>query len=214
MIMEGAARIVVIDDHPIVLQGIRALLAETPTLEVVATAVSVDEAIAAVVREQPDLAVLDLRLGDALAPDVMERLLAACPSIKIAVLTAFGDAALLEACRVKGASALLLKETSGLDLVRALREVLAGGTVIDPRLDLNGSRQRAPMFVEGGYEKLSEREYDVLLLLARGMNTREIAAELALMPNTVRSYVQTVLGKLQSKNRVMALATARRLKLI
>ena len=70
------------------------------------------------------------------------------------------------------------------------------------------------LYREIGAQRLSDREYEVLRLLARGLNTREIALELALMPNTVRSYVQTVLGKLQSRNRVMAIATARRLRLI
>jgi len=210
-----ARRVVIIDDHPIVVRGVSAILAQSEEFTVVAAALNLREALDAVAAFQPDLAILDLRLGDVLAPDVMPRLLELAPHMKLVILTAYDDGALLESCLARGASAVLLKDASGLDLITALERVLEGGRVVDPRLTSRTYRQcEINLYEQGGFERLSAREHEILRLLARGLNTREMAAELSLMPNTIRSYTQAVLGKLQSKNRVMALANARRLRLI
>jgi DNA-binding NarL/FixJ family response regulator len=212
---ETAKRIVIIDDHPIVVRGVADILAQSDEFVVVATALNLQEAIEAVRNSQPDLAILDLRLGQELAPDVIPRLLEVAPDLKLAILTAYDDGALLASCLAQGASAVILKDASGLDLVSTLRRVFAGERVVDPRLASPAHRRSENgRYGEGGFERLSAREHEILRLLARGLNTREMASELSLMPNTVRSYTQAVLGKLQSKNRIMALATARRLRLI
>lgn len=208
-------RVVIIDDHPIVVRGISELLEGATAFTVAGSALNVREAVAIVAELQPDMAILDLRLGQDLAPDVMSLLKEAAPNIKIVILTAYDDGALLQGCLARGAGAVLLKDASGLDLIAALDEVLNGGQVVDKRLTSRGHRQiEQDLYEQGGFERLSDREHDILRLLARGLNTREMATELTLMPNTVRSYTQAVLGKLQSKNRVMALATARRLRLV
>jgi two-component system nitrate/nitrite response regulator NarL len=93
--------------------------------------------------------------------------------------------------------------------------VLNGARVIDPRFNAQARQDaRQEAYVEGGYQRLSDRELEVLRLLSRGLSTRAMAGELGLMPNTIRSYTQSILEKLQANNRVMALATARRLRLI
>lgn len=207
--------VAIADDHPIVLHGVRGILDEAPDFTVVGTAVSRAEAVKLCAERTVDILLLDLRLGDTLAPDFMETLADLYPDMKVVILTAFVDAALLEACLARGARGVVLKDASGLDLVGSLRSVAAGEVVVDGRLRASRSRRdEQERYLEGGFDKLSEREHEVLRLLSRGMNTREMAGELGLMTNTVRSYVQNILEKLQSRNRVMALATARKLRLI
>jgi two-component system nitrate/nitrite response regulator NarL len=215
--MEGLAarRVVIVDDHPIVIRGVMDLLAGSPGFVVAASATSPQEAIEVIRTQRPDLVTLDIRLGEELASEWVQRLLAVSPATRIVLLTAFDDRELIDACLDGGASGAILKDASGLDLVAALERVMLGEIFIDPRLSSRDLvSQRHSEYLAGGYSALSKREYQVLRLLARGMNTREMATHLSLMPNTVRSYTQTVLGKLQSKNRVMAVAKARQLHLI
>jgi DNA-binding NarL/FixJ family response regulator len=207
-----ASRVLLIDDHPIVLQGVRHLLAQTDEFEVVAEATTAEEGLASARREQPQLVVLDLRLGDQLAPDVCTRLHTAAPSARVLILTAFDDEPLVRACLDAGASGVLLKDAYGLDLVRALRRVLAGETVVDQRF---ASNLPARLSVgDAVYEPLTQREHEVLRLMAQGLVAKEIAAELSLTTNTVRSYTQSLLSKLHASNRIQALATAKRLRLL
>ena len=207
--------VAIADDHPIVLHGVRGILDEIPASALAGTAVSRAEAMKLCSDRNVDILLLDLRLGDTLAPDFMDALAELFPAMKVVILTAFVDPALLEACLGRGARGVLLKDASGLDLVSSLRSIAAGEIVVDSRLRTpRVEREDDGRYLEGGFDRLSEREHEVLRLLSRGLNPREIAAELGLMTNTVRSYVQQILEKLQSKNRVMALATARKLRLI
>jgi len=206
------SRVLLVDDHPIVLHGVRHLLAESAEFEVVAESTTANDGIAAAKREQPDLVVLDLRIADVLAPDVCTRLRSAAPGARVLILTAFDDDALLHACLKVGAAGVLLKDSHGLDLVDALRRVRNGETVIDKRLS-SGPRQLRDGDDEA-FEPLTQREHEVLRLMARGLIGKEIASELSLAPNTVRSYSQSVLSKLHASNRVQALATAKRLRLL
>lgn len=202
--------VLLIDDHPVVLQGVRHLLAEASDFEVIAECTSADEGLEVARGSQPDLVVLDLRIGDRLAPDVCFRLRRFVPGAKVVILTAFDDSALLQACLQAGAAGVLLKDTLGLELVRALRRVRDGEQVLDERLG------RPSMVQDGGelYEPLTPREHEILGLMARGLVGKEIANELNLAPNTVRSYAQSVLSKLHARSRVQALATAKRLRLL
>jgi len=207
--------VIVVDDHPIVVRGIIDLLADAHDFAVIASALTPQEAMAAIRTHKPHLVTLDLRLGEELASDWIGRLRAASPGTRIVILTAFYDGELIATCLAEGAAGVLLKDASGLDLVAALKRVLNGEIVVDPRLTSRQfAAERHNRYVAGGYDALTKREYEVLRLLARGMNTKEIAGSLSLMPNTVRSYTQAVLGKLQAKNRVMAVAKARQLHLI
>jgi DNA-binding NarL/FixJ family response regulator len=205
-------RLLLIDDHPIVLQGVRYLLTGSSEFQVVAECTSADDGVTAARREQPDLVVLDLRIADVLAPEVCTRLRSAAPLARVVILTAFDDDALLRACLNAGASGVLLKDAHGLDLVDALRRVRSGETVMDRRLD----SQPRPLRVGDDLvvEPLTPREHEVLRLMAQGLIGKEIAGELSLAPNTVRSYSQSVLSKLHASNRVQALATAKRLRLL
>lgn len=209
------SRVIVIDDHPIVRQGISRLLDAETDFELVGEGTSGEEGLAAAERTKPDIVVLDLRLPDALGPEVCRQLSESLPDTKVVILTAFDDVPLLRACLQAGASAVLLKDVHEYGLVESLREVRGGHTIVDDRIADSGGPKKVLRDAEGHvYEGLTEREHEVLRLLACGMTSREIADELYLSPNTVRSYTQSLLGKLQAHNRIQALATARRLHLI
>ncbi len=210
------SKVLVVDDHPVVLKGIRQLLASASDLDVVAETTSGEQAVAVAAEVQPDLVVLDLRLADSLAPDICRELLQRSPATKVLILTAFDDSHLLRACLEAGASGVLLKGTLELDLVQALRDVRAGGVVIDD--DMVRTLETAGRLLRDAagivYEAPRPREYEVLRLMAQGLTTHEIADRLQLATNTVRSYTQSLMMKLHAHTRVQAIVAARRLHLI
>lgn len=210
------SRVLLVDDHPVVLEGICQLLATAHDFEVVAQATSATEALLAAGRLQPDLIVLDLMLPNAVATDICRELRASIPGVRVVILTAFDDRPLLRAALEAGASGILLKDVHKLDLVRALREIRAGRTVVDERV-VEGLLVRGQHRADTSADMngpLTPRECEVLGLIARGMTSKEIARALHLAPNTVRSYSQSLLAKLGAHNRIEALAAARRLRLI
>jgi two-component system response regulator DesR len=208
-------RVLIADDHPIVAQGIGRLLANAADFDVVATCYSGREAIEVATRTQPDLVLLDVRLGDVNGSDVCRRLATVAPGARIVMLTAFDDVENLRRCLEAGACGVLLKGTLGLDLVQALRDVRDGRVVMDAgiahRLEtaviLLGAAGSAPT-------QLRPREVDVLRLMAAGKTTKDIAIELKLTVNTVRSYTQALMEKLGAHTRVQAIVLAQKLQLI
>ena len=207
----GPWEVLIADDHPIVLHGVSRVIAEAPGFRVRGTAATAEECIELATRFQPDALVLDLRLGDALAPDICAAVRVRTPLTEIVIFTAFdGDALLLDACMSKGASTVLLKDAHQLDIVRALRQTLSGEAVRE-----SGATRYVP--VKRGDDvqrRLTAREHEVIRMFARGMTSKEIAESLHLAPNTVRSYGQSILRKLGSTNRVQALLEARRQRLL
>ena len=207
------ARVLVVDDHPVVIDGVRRILAETVDLQLVGEAVDPATAEDRARRLQPDIVILDLKLGDHLAPPLCRALLAASPGSAVVIHTAFDDPEPLRACLNAGATGIVLKGTR--DLVEALRAVLAGNVFVDPSLtDLPSERARNLHGRNGSGVSLTLREYEVLCVMALGRTSKEIADELHLAENTVRSYVQSLLQKLQARNRIEALAKARHLRLL
>jgi DNA-binding NarL/FixJ family response regulator len=207
----NATSVVIADDHPIVLAGLRGLLPGAG-FRVVGDARSAGECVDVVARLRPDLLLLDLRLPDGLAPDVCRRLRMRRVDVRVVVLTAFADEALLQACLAEDVAGVLLKDTHEATLLALLERVRRGETVVDPRLDAAaGPGPAAAARTEAG---ITPREHDVLRLVARGMTSAQIAGELHLSVNTVRSYVQSILSKLGVHTRIEALARARRLRLI
>ncbi len=207
------ASVLVVDDHPIVIDGVRQILAGTADLQLVGEAADPAGAEALARQLQPDIVILDLKLGEHLAPPLCRTLLAASPGSTVVIHTAFGDPEPLRACLNAGATGIVLKGTR--DLVEALRSVLAGNIFVDPSLtDLPASRAQNLPGRNGSGASLTLREYEVLCVMALGRTSKEIAEELHLAENTVRSYVQSLLQKLQARNRIEALAKARSLRLL
>jgi DNA-binding NarL/FixJ family response regulator len=211
----GVQRVLIADDHPIVAQGIERVLAQAPDLEVIATCYSGCDTVEVATRTRPDLVLLDLSLGDLDGSEVCRRLAVHAPEARIVVLTAFDDIANLRRCIEAGVWGVLLKGTLGLDLVAALRDVRDGRMVVDPGVaDRLETAQSSPDCAAGVPSLLRPREVEVLRLMARGRTTRDIAAELELTVNTVRSYTQALMEKLGAHTRVQAIVLAQQQQLI
>lgn len=208
-----AASVLVIDDHPVVIDGVRQLLANQPDLTLVGEAMTGEDGVALARSLTPGVVILDLKLGDNFAPHLCRALGEASSKSRIVIHTAFDDREPLRACLNSGAVAVVLKD--GSNLVDALRKVLAGELFVDPSLVEDPHTRAVSLGENGGfYESLTLREYEVLCVMALGRTSKEIAAELHLAENTVRSYIQTLLAKLHARNRIEALATARQLRLL
>jgi DNA-binding NarL/FixJ family response regulator len=158
---------------------------------------------------------LDVRLGDLNGSDVCRQLATVVPTARIVMLTAYDDAENLRRCLEAGAAGVLLKGTLDLDLVQALRDVRNGRMVID------GSVARSLETAQGlldeaspVHPQLRPREVDVLRLMAAGLTTKDIAVELQLTVNTVRSYTQSLMERLDAHTRVQAIVFAQKRQLI
>lgn len=198
------ASVLVVDDHPVVRDGVTLLLRSDPCLVVAGSAESGHAAIERVVALRPDLILLDLRLPDMLAPEVVAELRRVHPAGRIVVFTAHGDHRGVVAALDSGAQGCLLKDVAGTDLVAALRRVLRGERVVDPRI-LPEADQRSDALARSG---LTRREYEVLRLAAQGQTNPEIAESTGLARNTVKTYLQSALHKLGARNRVEAIGKA------
>lgn len=198
------ARVMVVDDHPVVRDGVALLLRSEPALVVVGSAESGRAAIERAPQLAPDLVLLDLRLPDMLAPEVVTELRGVVPAAKVVVFTAHGDHAGVEAALDAGAHGALLKDAAATDLVAALRRVLRGERVTDQRIVPRASADPAALARSG----LTRREYEVLRLAAQGRTNPEIAETTGLARNTVKTYLQGALHKLGARNRVEAIGKA------
>ncbi|MFJ5265280.1 response regulator [Streptomyces sp. NPDC088387] len=196
--------VLVVDDHPVVRDGVTLLLRSDPSLVFVGSAESGHAAIERAMELRPDLVLLDLRLPDMLAPEVVTRLRQVHPAGKIVVFTAHADHGAVIAAIEAGADGGLLKDVAGTDLVSALRRVLRGERVVDPRIFPDDS-QRSDALARSG---LTRREYEVLRFAAQGRTNPEIADATGLTRNTVKTYLQSALHKLGARNRVEAISKA------
>jgi DNA-binding NarL/FixJ family response regulator len=207
--------VLIADDHPLVAHGIERVLAASSEFEVVASCYSGEQTLTVAEREQPDLVLLDVRLGDLNGSDVCRELGTTTPDAKVIMLTAFDDIENLRRCLEAGAAGVLLKGTLDLDLVQALRDVRDGQMVVDGSIAQALETARGLLKADGTiYPHLRPREGDVLRLMAAGMTTANIAEELNLTVNTVRSYTQALMEKLGAHTRVQAIVYAQKLQLI
>jgi DNA-binding NarL/FixJ family response regulator len=204
-------RVLVVDDHPVVCDGVRTLVADAPDIEVVGSARTARDGVRQARELRPDVVLLDLRLPDMLGSEALPRVTAAAPGVRVVIFTAYDDHAALSAAMDAGAHGCLLKDVTDTDLVAQLRRIAAGARVVDPRLNQSGGALlRARMF----QLSLSRREYDVVRLVATGKTNPEIADELGLARNTVKTYLQTAMQKLGARNRVEAVRRAQEEQLL
>jgi len=194
-------RILIADDHPLMREGIAALLAHQDGIAVVAMASDGLDAVAQFTRHRPDLCLLDLQMpvSDGVAAIIGIRQLQI--DAKIIVLTTFGGDARVAAALRAGAAAYLLKDVLGTELVATIRAVCAGQQVISPAL----KRELAAHAIS---DTLSSRELDVLRLAACGHSNRKIGAALAISEATVKTHMSTIMAKLGASDRTHAVAIA------
>lgn len=202
-------RVMLVDDHEVVRQGLRALLERREHLTVVAEAGSVAEAIVEAARSQPDVIVMDVRLPDGTGIEACREIRAEYPAIRVLMLTSYADDEAVYAAIVAGAAGYLLKQTRGRELVSAIDAVARGESLLDPLVTskvLNRMREMAAGGHKDKLSELTEQERRILSLIAEGKTNRMIAAEVFLSEKTVKNYVSTILGKLGMERRAQAAA--------
>ncbi len=209
-------RIIVADDHPVVRDGLTAMLGTQPDFEVVGQAATGIEVVEKVRSLQPDIVLLDLEMPEMDGVEALEQLRAQKPEVGVIVFTAFDtDERILGAVRA-GAKGYLLKGTPREELFEAVRVVSEGGSLLQPMV---ASRLMEHLSAETrqshhSQEKLTAREDEVLKFLALGKTNREIAAALVITERTVKFHVSSILGKLGAGNRTEAVAIAAQLGLV
>jgi DNA-binding NarL/FixJ family response regulator len=202
-------RLLVVDDHEVVRQGLVALLERQAGFEVVAQAGTVAEAIGAAARFEPDLVIMDVRLPDGSGIEACREIRAARPETRVIMLTSYPDEEAVLSAIIAGASGYLLKQIRGRDLVSALEAVGRGESLLDPAVTekvLARVRQVASGSARDELSELTAQERKILLLVAEGKTNKEIAAEVFLSDKTVKNYVSSILSKLNLQRRAQAAA--------
>ncbi len=213
--IEGPLRVVLVDDHQMVIDGLKAMLSRYPDdVMVVGEARTRDEALAALREANPDVMLLDVRLKGDSGLDLCIEVLRDQPQCRVVFLTVYDDEQyLFQALRV-GAAGFLLKRVDGEELVGHLRQLREGVTVIDPtlagRVALSAARLHRGEFWPGAHLGLTQRESEVLALLVGGRSNRSIAAELVVSEETVKSHTRSIYQKLAVSDRAQAVAVALR----
>lgn len=205
-------RIVVVDDHEIVRQGLKALLEVEEDFSVVGEAGSVAEAVRRVGYESPDVVVMDVRLPDGSGVEACREIRSRWPSVKVLMLTSYADEEALMSAIVAGASGYVLKRIDSHDLVNNLRKVAAGESLLDGEMTdrlfrkLRGDEPDDPLLA-----RLTPQERKILDHIAEGLTNREISEQMFLAEKTVKNYVSNLLAKLEMSRRSEAAAYAARL---
>jgi two-component system, NarL family, response regulator DevR len=206
---EPVLRLLVVDDHEIVRQGLVALLDRRPGFEVVAQAGSVAESIDQARLHQPDIVVMDVRLPDGSGVEACRAIRAELPATRVIMLTSFPDDEAVLSAIVAGASGYLLKQIRARDLVAALEAVGRGESLLDPAVTervLERVRRIAAGDTGDGLSVLTPQERKILMLVAEGKTNKEIAADVFLSDKTVKNYVSSILSKLNLERRAQAAA--------
>jgi DNA-binding NarL/FixJ family response regulator len=198
--LEQPIRILIVDDHDVVHWGFRLMLSDLPWVERSLPARSRSEAIELTQRFTPQVALIDLFVGEESGPEICERLHLVAPGIKVLLVSGAGRIS-STAVRACGAVGFVPKSWPAADIARAVRMVALGMSIIEPETD-------SPL---GPGPALTEREQDVLKLVAAGATNREIAVSLHLSPHTVKEYASALYRKLEARNRTDAVQRARRL---
>src|SRR6266568_1631784 len=216
-------RILLADDHPIVREGLRAVLETQPDFQVIAEAGSGDEALRLALALQPDILLLDLEMPVLDGVETIRRLRQHQPTARIIVFTAFdNDERIIHAVQA-GANGYILKGSPREEIFRAIRVTMEGGSLLQPvvasKLLRHVGHQNSPRPIGASvsptdnlhmppYEPLTERELEVLNLLAQGMPNKEIAAQLIISERTAKFHVSSIMGKLGATNRTEAVSLA------
>jgi len=197
-------RVLIVDDHPIVRQGLRTFLSSRPGLVVVGEASDGEEAVAQATRLDPDIVLLDLVMPRGGGLDAIRGLRLEGDRPRVIVLTSFaGDSQVVEAVRA-GAAGYLLKDIPPADLETAIRVVNQGGVLLDPSVVGSVMAEVARAEPLPGVDELTARERQVLSLLAQGRSNRELAAQLYVSEKTVKTHVSSILTKLRLTDRTQA----------
>jgi DNA-binding NarL/FixJ family response regulator len=204
-------RALLADDHVLVRQGIRQFLEDEGDITVVAEADDGDEALQMVEEHSPDVAILDIRMPNVTGIEATRRIKARFPGVRVLILTAYDDDPYVYALLQAGADGYVLKTASANELVRAVRNVVAGSPALSPEITAKVIRQMTtgkPAGATGQVETLTERELEVLRLAAKGQTNRGIGSGLGISHRTVQGHLASIYGKLGVNSRTEAVTEA------
>ena len=202
-------RVLLVDDHEVVRDGVKALLQATEDIIVTGEAGSVREAIDEADRTRPDVVVMDVRLADGSGIEATREILAKHEKTAVIMLTSFADDEALFASIMAGAAGYVLKQVKGGELVRAIRTVGKGESLLDPAVTsavLDRLRRGKHLMRDEKLARLSPQEERIIALIADGKTNKEIGENLGLAEKTVKNYVSSILSKLEVARRAEAAA--------
>jgi len=208
-------RVLVADDHPVFRRGMRAILGAEPDTELVGEATDGEEAVARGLELQPDVILMDLNMPKVSGIEATRQILEASPNTAILMLTMFEDDKSIFAAMRAGAHGYVLKGADGAETLRAIRAAASGDAIFSPAITRRlthyfaapeRGHKTAP---DQAFPNLTEREHEILSLMAEGYTNDAIASRLYLSPKTVRNYVSSIFTKLQVPDRVQAIVQAR-----
>jgi two-component system, NarL family, response regulator NreC len=214
--MRGTIRVLLCDDHTLFREGIKAILKDEPSIEIVGEAEDGRQGVAKALQLHPDVVLMDIAMPDLSGFDATRRILQADAKAKVIILTMYEEEEVINRCLSAGASGYLLKDAPRAHLIHAIDVVNKGGQYMSPRAlkkvvkqYIKGSRSTAT-----GYERLSDREREVLKLLADGLALKEIAVRLMLSVKTVDAHKTNLMRKLDLHDRSELIKYAIQRKLI
>jgi DNA-binding NarL/FixJ family response regulator len=202
-------RVMLVDDHEVVRGGIRSMLASEDDIVVTGEAGTVRDAVDEAARTKPDVVVMDVRLADGSGIEATREIRANHPETKVLMLTSFADDEALFASIMAGAAGYVLKQVRSGELVRAIRSVGAGQSLLDPSVTasvLDRLRKGKHLMKDERLARLSPQEERILTLIADGRTNKEVGDELQLAEKTVKNYVSSILSKLEVARRAEAAA--------
>jgi DNA-binding NarL/FixJ family response regulator len=208
-------RVLVVDDHPVFRRGMRAILGAEPDTELVGEATDGEEAIVRALELRPDVILMDLNMPSVTGIEATRRILEVSPDTAILMLTMFEDDKSILAAMRAGAHGYVLKGADGSEMLRAIHAVVNGEAIFSPTISRRltgyfatpgGDPEKSPV---QAFPNLTEREHEILTLMAEGYTNSTIASRLYLSPKTVRNYVSSIFTKLGVSDRSQAIVQAR-----
>ena len=206
-------RLLIADDHPMFRDGLRALIGSLADLRLLGEATTGEEAVALAEALQPDVVVMDLQMPEGTGIQATRRILQMSPHIGVLVVTMFEDDDSVFAAMRAGARGYVLKGAGQEEILRAIRAVAGGEAIFSPPIARRliryfaASRGAGPL---DAFPELTDREREVLVLIARGRSNAEIGSQLVLSPKTVRNHISNIFAKLQVADRAQAIVRARK----
>ena len=207
----ASIRVMVVDDHEVVRSGLKATLEPEQDLTVVGEAGSAAEAIEKVARFAPDVVLMDVRMGEVSGIEACRMIKNTHPQVSVLMFTSFGEEEAVMSSIMAGASGYLLKNVGRADLLKAIRAASGGQSLLDPSVTKKVMERLARLAAkeeERAVQVISDREKEVLVLVAQGRTNKEIAEELVISENTARNHVSRILDKLGLSRRSEAASFA------
>jgi len=207
MASQAPIKLLIVDDHDIVREGLTSILGEEPDFEVVGEAMDGTSALKAIERLRPTVVLLDIRMPGTDGIEVCRQISAHYPDVRVIILTAFLDSETINRCIQAGAKGYVVKDVERTDLKRSIRDVAQGAAYLDRKTHAVVV-ERLRRESERNRPVLTEREVSILKLMAEGFTNRQIAAKLYVSEGTIKDQLQKIMDKLDATNRVSALYIA------